>query len=274
MSTLIFGKNSGYDFTYNTQYGFIKTDAAINNGNSGGPVFGKDNTVIGIATAAFEKTNVGLIGGIDAMYFVSALIPNLQMQLTAEGLGQPQRRPNIITAALYKPLPLPTPRDIKRANNMTGKKGMTPTKAIVTLNATYGIAPTNTFSANSFSMGGYSTNAGQNYSISSKEFGLKFRITKPTMFKQKNNLVGYFFDLSPSYYVPNMQPFNAINTTNGTIKINGADFGQAELHIDLSFGFCYSYLFKSDVSLTAYFGVVGDLNPVDGSTNGGLPLGY
>src|SRR5581483_853244 len=35
LSTLTFGKHSGFDFFANAQYGFIKTDAAINSGNSG-----------------------------------------------------------------------------------------------------------------------------------------------------------------------------------------------------------------------------------------------
>ena len=61
LSTLIFGKHSGYDYTYNPVYGFIKTDAVINSGNSGGAVFGPTNKVVGLATAAFQQTMLGLL---------------------------------------------------------------------------------------------------------------------------------------------------------------------------------------------------------------------
>lgn len=51
MSTLSTGIMSGFDFVFNKDYGYIKTDAGIHGGNSGGPVFNEDNEVIGIATA-------------------------------------------------------------------------------------------------------------------------------------------------------------------------------------------------------------------------------
>ncbi|HXB13189.1 MAG TPA: trypsin-like peptidase domain-containing protein, partial [Bacteroidia bacterium] len=146
LSTLIFGKHSGYDYTYNTVYGFIKTDAAINNGNSGGPVFGPSNTVIGIATAAFEKTNVGLIGGINAMYDLSALIPDLQKQLVAKGFVPPAHKPATITASLYKPLTLPTKRMLRRASHSADKEGVVNNPLLVDLMGGYTVNHTGTYS--------------------------------------------------------------------------------------------------------------------------------
>ena len=115
-STLTFGKNSGNDFVYNTQYGFIKTDAAINGGNSGGPVFNQSNKVIGLASKTIDKTKTGLIGGINAMYHLSAMVPELHKQLVSQGLVAPAKQLPNQTTTLYKPLQLPSNKEMFFSN--------------------------------------------------------------------------------------------------------------------------------------------------------------
>ena len=96
-STLTFGKHSGFDFVYNKDFGYIKTEASINRGNSGGPVFNADEKIIGIATAAFTETNTGLVGGINGMYYVVASNIELLQKLSAKGLKVPKNAGSINT---------------------------------------------------------------------------------------------------------------------------------------------------------------------------------
>lgn len=111
MSTLSTGIMSGLDFVFNKDYGYIKTDAEIHGGNSGGPVFNEDNEVVGIATAIGNETNIGLVGGINGMYFISASNMEVQEMLVEKGLTPPNRSFSINTTSGDK-LPIKTVSEI------------------------------------------------------------------------------------------------------------------------------------------------------------------
>ncbi|WP_370477177.1 S1C family serine protease [Tamlana flava] len=97
LSTLSVGIMSGHDYVFNSDYGYIKTDAEIHPGNSGGPVFDEKNEVIGIATAKGNKTGIGLVGGINGMYYISAIDIQAHKKLIASGLTLPSRSSSINT---------------------------------------------------------------------------------------------------------------------------------------------------------------------------------
>lgn len=118
MSTLSTGIMSGHDYVFNKDYGYLKTDAEIHPGNSGGPVFNEENKVIGIATSKGVKTGIGLVGGINGMYFVSAIDPKAHKKLEAKGLKNPERAISIETNPGIRQ-PIKTPEEI---NTLIGVK--------------------------------------------------------------------------------------------------------------------------------------------------------
>jgi hypothetical protein len=120
MSTLSMGIMSGLDFVFNKDYGYIKTDAEIHGGNSGGPVFDENNEVIGIATAKGTKTNIGLVGGINGMYYIAASNPELQEKLIRKGLVAPKRSFSINTTT-GKKQPIKTAYQINSSMNIGNK---------------------------------------------------------------------------------------------------------------------------------------------------------
>ncbi|QIE59662.1 trypsin-like peptidase domain-containing protein [Rasiella rasia] len=95
LSTISLGIMSGYDFVINRDYGYLKTDAEIHPGNSGGPVFSEENKVIGIATAKGRSTGIGLLGGINGMYYISAIDSKAHTELVENGLTLPKRSASI-----------------------------------------------------------------------------------------------------------------------------------------------------------------------------------
>ncbi|MFD1616054.1 S1C family serine protease [Gelatiniphilus marinus] len=97
MSTLSIGIMSGLDYNFNADYGYLKTDAEIHPGNSGGPVFNEENKVIGIATAYGKATGIGLVGGINGMYYISAIDSKAHSKLIEKGLTLPKRSASINT---------------------------------------------------------------------------------------------------------------------------------------------------------------------------------
>ena len=89
--TVTRGIISGFDY----QLGLIKTDARIDAGNSGGPVFSESGKVIGIATAKYRETGLGLAGGINGMYWIAT-----ERVVEKTGVKKPKRslRPTVYRA--------------------------------------------------------------------------------------------------------------------------------------------------------------------------------
>jgi serine protease Do len=85
------GKNNGTDLLYNKDGSFFKTNTSINSGLSGGPVFGKDNKVIGIASGYGIDLGTGLVVGINGMHYVVAPEARISSKLATKELKAPAK---------------------------------------------------------------------------------------------------------------------------------------------------------------------------------------
>jgi|GEM_PF-1469907 len=259
LSTLIFGKHSGYDYTYNPVYGFIKTDAVINSGNSGGAAFGPNNKVVGLATAAFEQTNVGLIGGINAMYDLVALIPDLQSTLAGKGLTAPARKPANVTASLYKLIKLPTKGRLWKANHSAAKKGVANNPILIDFSAKLGFLVNSNYQVPTVSnASGLSAIGGTIKLASANDFGLNFKMSFPSFFKQKNNLIGGFYTFGAFVTNNVWTPFTKVLYVRDTVSHSNdyisTNAGQGDVHFTASLGLSYTVLLTQNISVGVYYG--------------------
>jgi serine protease Do len=134
-STLTMGYHSGWDYVFDKNYGMIKTDAKINSGNSGGPAFGEDNKVIGIASAVGVKTDIGLLSGINGMFYVTAPYSEHFKNLMMNGLTSPSRA-NVISSSKYQVPELPTAEDLNKIIKEKIEQMMVPKTVQVIINLT------------------------------------------------------------------------------------------------------------------------------------------
>jgi len=285
MSTLVFGKHSGSDYAINTEYGFIKTDASINSGNSGGPVFGNGNVVIGIATAAFEKTNIGLVGGINGMYNLVALIPDLQKQLAGK-IMPADHKPAHLTTKLYVPYPLPTKKKLRKINHTPIHNSSFNHFMLVdiSLSATASgnevctLAPMTTNRPDLSPYGntmGFNTPGG-NFNIRTVgNFGINFKFSAPSLIRYKNNALGLFVRLSGSEIIQdwstvslygtdsagNKYPFSLVGNSAGNLPKTAPQVNH-NLNIGGDVGIVYTYRFTNMLSISAYYsiGIIEDFN--------------
>lgn len=250
MSTLTFGKHSGFDFVFNKDYGYIKTDASINSGNSGGPMFGSNNKVIGISTATGNKTNIGLAGGINGMYTIAKSDPSLLRALKKVGLRPPPPKAEagsaIVTGAKR---PIMGQKKIKRlsANKLSERKFQNGTFYVKGL---YSFSTGNNFSINSSSNFPVS-NPDEFVSVSETESGIESGYVFPVWraashFKMS---LDYTF-IGATYY---QSIFDKIKISD-TIDIVSREYPQKEqAYFYMKFGPSISGLLFGKVAIEAYY---------------------
>ena len=149
VSTLSRGIMSGLDYVFNNDYGYMKTDAEIHPGNSGGPVFNEQNKAIGIATSKGIATGIGLVGGINGMYYVAAGDSKALEKLKARGLKTPKRAFSINTV-IGKKQPMKSVTEINSSlNKKSGyKSNYSTTKNVPKYNPSNSYANTKLFFSN------------------------------------------------------------------------------------------------------------------------------
>jgi hypothetical protein len=96
-STLTLGIVSGYDNVVQ----MFKTDSKIDHGNSGGPVFNDKGEVVGIATAQFTTTHLGLVGEINNMYYVAPR--EVASVIRIQKPSKSDRKIDVVSAERYGP---------------------------------------------------------------------------------------------------------------------------------------------------------------------------
>ncbi|NLA24258.1 MAG: trypsin-like peptidase domain-containing protein [Bacteroidales bacterium] len=117
-------RNNGLELAYNKNYGHIKLDQKVVEGTCGGPVFGKDNKVVGIAKAT--KTETGLMSGINGMYYVVAPTASVFKNLISKGLVPPANAENItVTTGDKKAMPIFTACDQESVKPSAKKTSIT-----------------------------------------------------------------------------------------------------------------------------------------------------
>jgi 2-alkenal reductase len=83
--TVTVGVVSGLNRTVDQMQGLIQTDAAINNGNSGGPLINSLGQVIGINTLVVRSTNSGNVAEGLGFAIPSNLVHEIESQLITQG---------------------------------------------------------------------------------------------------------------------------------------------------------------------------------------------
>ena len=83
--TVTVGVVSGLNRTVDQMQGLIQTDAAINNGNSGGPLVNSLGQVIGINTLVVRSTNSGNVAEGLGFAIPSNLVHEIESQLVTQG---------------------------------------------------------------------------------------------------------------------------------------------------------------------------------------------
>lgn len=272
LSTLMFGKHAGFDYNINNQFGFIKTDATINSGNSGGPVFGPANNVIGLATATFTKTNLGLVGGINDMYELVHLLPDLENELLKNGFIKPQKKPDVATAMLFKPNFIPRADALKKINNM--KSGNKVSKSLGFSLGIMGEVPhAETIGIDDFNgqtPSGYlstSTNGGKTNLIPSIIYGVDFKFHSRSILKnQEKNLLGGLFNISAEQRVLNWNQPNVYTTPYPTTFKMSTSI--KTFFVNMMIGVCYARVLENGIILGFYYEIGYSLADLSDETIG------
>ncbi|MEM8507044.1 MAG: serine protease [Bacteroidota bacterium] len=198
MSTLSRGIMSGFDFVFNNDYGYMKTDAEIHPGNSGGPVFNEENKAIGIATSKGVATGIGLVGGINGMYYIAATDSRALEQLRTKGLKSPKRAFSI--------------------NTITGKKQ--PMKTLSEINGGASNTTTASYSGAKVYFSNISPKANNNLLPSKSQQFKSFTISR-----RKGGVVWIFVDSYPE----------KLNTASIAVLVDKEVSGKFEKYKDLTY---------------------------------------